>query len=180
MTDEQRLTLERGFSETADAVKRLFDENAHDALMRRPSAESWSAAENIAHLNLTASAMVPLMEQAVADIRAAGLRSTSPGRMGLVAGLLRWALEPPPRFRSRTTTPFVPVSVPSVDAVWSEFLDWHRRTMRLLREADGLDLSARKIVSPFDSRVRYNVFAALRIMETHARRHLWQAGKAIS
>jgi hypothetical protein len=35
------------------------------------------------------------------------------------------------------------------------------------------------MISPFDSRVRYNLFSAFRIIAAHQRRHLWQAEQAI-
>jgi hypothetical protein len=37
-----------------------------------------------------------------------------------------------------------------------------------------------KVTSPFDSRVSYNVFSMFCILETHERRHLWQAERAAS
>jgi hypothetical protein len=37
-----------------------------------------------------------------------------------------------------------------------------------------------KIISPFDRRVRYNVFSAFRIVVAHQRRHLWQAEQAVA
>lgn len=54
------------------------------------------------------------------------------------------------------------------------------RVVDVLRAAEGLNLSERKIRSPFDSRVRYNVFSMFRILEMHERRHLWQAEQAVS
>ena len=50
----------------------------------------------------------------------------------------------------------------------------------LIDRARGLATTTVKIASPFDARVKYNVYAALRITLAHARRHLWQARQARS
>jgi hypothetical protein len=44
-----------------------------------------------------------------------------------------------------------------------------------VHEAEGLPLHRVKIVSPFNARVRYNLFSALSILPRHQHRHLWQA-----
>jgi hypothetical protein len=92
--------------------------------------------------------------------------------------LLRWSLEPQ-WLRTKTKGPFVPQGVESVDAVLQEFLAQQKRLLEALRSGEGLDLGAGRITSPFDSRVRYGVFAAFRILETHGRRHLRQAAQAL-
>jgi hypothetical protein len=43
-----------------------------------------------------------------------------------------------------------------------------------------LGLEAGSIPSPFNARLKYNVLAAFRILETHERRHLRQAEAAVS
>jgi len=45
----------------------------------------------------------------------------------------------------------------------------------ILQAADGLPLQKVRINSPFDPRVRYNLFSALTILLRHQHRHLWQA-----
>jgi hypothetical protein len=52
--------------------------------------------------------------------------------------------------------------------------------MEGLDSEDRVNLSACKISSPFNSRIRFNVCAMFYILETHGRRHLWQAAQAAS
>jgi hypothetical protein len=47
-----------------------------------------------------------------------------------------------------------------------------------VRTADGLPIDHIKLVSPFDARLRYNLFAALTIIPRHQHRHLLQAERA--
>jgi hypothetical protein len=100
--------------------------------------------------------------------------------MDWLGRLLRWTLEPPPRLRTGTTAPFQPQRVEPLADVLPEFRRQQSRLVAALRSAEGLDLSARKVVSPFNSRVHYNAYAMFRILETHERRHLWQADHAVS
>ena len=47
-----------------------------------------------------------------------------------------------------------------------------------VRQADGLPIDDVKIVSPFDDRVKYNLYAALTLVPRHQHRHLLQAERA--
>ena len=46
--------------------------------------------------------------------------------------------------------------------------------VRIDRSA-GLAIDRLRVVSPFDARVKYNVYASFCLIATHQRRHLWQA-----
>jgi len=80
----------------------------------------------------------------------------------------------------KTTARFQPVNVGPLDEVLPESLKRQGSLVRALRSAEGLDLEAGSITSPFNDRLTYNVFAAFRIVETHERRHLRQAEAAVS
>jgi hypothetical protein len=55
------------------------------------------------------------------------------------------------------------------------FVTRQERLLTLLSEANGLALDELQIASPFAKRLRYNVYAAFRLIAVHQRRHLWQA-----
>jgi len=48
-----------------------------------------------------------------------------------------------------------------------------------LGEASGLDLARLRIVSPFATRIKYNLYSCLRIIPAHQRLHLAQAEEVI-
>ena len=100
--------------------------------------------------------------------------------MDWVGRILTWSLEPPPRLRTRTAAPFRPPPVEPVSGVLPAFAGQQARLVELLRAAEGLDLGAARVVSPFDSRVRYNAYSTFRVLEAHERRHLWQAARALA
>ena len=169
--------LERVRAELEDA-RRL----AHDvtrglgakAWTTRPEPTEWSVAECLAHLNLTSRAFLPLLDEALARGRAAGTPPRRP-RMDLAGGFV-W-LVTTLRLPVKTTEPFVPAPTVS-ETVLTEFDELQHQLLDRVVRAEGVDLTASKIVSPFDARLRYNAYAAVRLITAHQRLHLRQAARA--
>ena len=145
---------------------------------RRPRSGGWSAAECIAHLTLTTEGMLPRIDAALERSRA-GVADEYRYRRGLVGNLLAWSMEPPARIRSRTLPTFVPDSEAPKDVVLSAFERSQAELARRIREASGRNLDELRIVSPFNERVSYNLYAAFCVLLAHERRHLWQAERAL-
>lgn len=146
----------------------------------RPNPSSWSAAECLAHLSISTELFLPVLRQAFDDARKRGLLAKKPPKMDVIGRVLRWFLEPPIRSKVRTTAPFVPRAVRAKAEAFGEFAGLQEKLAGLLHEAEGIDLTRTKIVSPFDQRVRYNAFSAFLIVTAHQRRHLWQAEQAVA
>lgn len=179
MTHEQVEEIERALQASSAAVSRLFESHAPEQLTHRPRREAWSAVECVAHLSLTAAALLPLLEAALRDLRQKGRSRASASRMDWTGRLINWSLEPR-WLRTKTVARFEPVSAGPLAEVLPAFLGYQDGIVRLLHSAEGLDLAAARIASPFDERVRYNAYSAFRILETHERRHVRQAEAAVS
>jgi hypothetical protein len=154
----------------ANSIARSVDEVRFHA---RPHDSAWSVAECIVHLNLTSRAFLPLIDAAIAQ----GVRPTeSPRyRRGIIGALLAWSMEPPARVRTRTSAAFTPHEAGTREEVLDAFGRLQRELSQRLEAASGLDLNRLMIRSPFNARVTYNLYAALTILVSHERRHLWQA-----
>jgi hypothetical protein len=141
----------------------------------RPEPERWSIAECIAHLNLTSTAFIPLLRAGLDEARRSG--HSAPGRFRRdVLGWLLWrSMGPPVKRKFKTTAPFVPRSDRTSADLVSEFERLQAEQLVLAREADRLPIDRVKIASPFNPRLRYNLFSALSILPRHQHRHLWQA-----
>jgi len=146
----------------------------------RPNPSSWSAAECISHLSISTEMFLPVLRLALDDARKKGVLSTEKPKMDLLGRVLRWFLEPPIRKRVRTTAPFVPRAVRAKNEAFGEFATLQSKLTEMINAARGVNLRRVKIVSPFDKRVRYNVYSAFRILVAHQRRHLWQAEQAVA
>lgn len=170
--------LERIATELLEALDRL-----HGLAERVPAAAwavradpaRWSVAECVAHLNLTSEAMLPGMARAADAARALG--DTAPARLRhSPLGWLLWrSLGPPVRFRTTTPAAFVPQGVAPGEELVAEFERLQEMLMTQLRAVDGLPIHRVRLVSPFNARVRYNLYSCFAIVARHQHRHLWQA-----
>jgi hypothetical protein len=82
---------------------------------------------------------------------------------------------PPVRHRVRTKAPFVPEAQLPLNQLVEEFDLLQQDQIACVAKADGLDLGRIWIRSPFDQRIRYNLYSCLTILPRHQHRHLWQA-----
>ena len=158
----------------AALAARVDDEVFH----KRPPSGGWSAAECVAHLTMTTAGMLPGVDAALEQGRP-GVGDHQRYRRGLIGGLLAWSMEPPVRTRVSTQPAFVPESVPAKDAVMAAFQRSQDDLASRIRRASGLNLNDLRMTSPFNERVKYNIYAAFCIVLAHERRHLWQAERAI-
>ena len=170
--------LEAELNEATARARRLVESTEPRLFTVRPHPSSWSASECIAHLNISTESFLPVLHEAIEGARRRGLTG---GRLSMdwLGAILRWFLEPPVRKRVKTTAPFVPRAVRAKAESLAEFSMLQLKLMDLLHQARGLAVSRVKIISPFDKRVRYNVYSAFRITAAHQRRHLWQAEQAV-
>ena len=172
--------VEKELSEATQRAWTLVQTTDGRLFTVRPNSSSWSAAECLSHLSISTEMFLPVLETALEDARKRGLLLTKGGlKMDVIGRVLRWFLEPPIRQRVKTTARFVPRSVRAKAEAFGEFAALQSKLAEQLAAARDLDLSRVKIVSPFDKRVRYNVYSAFRILVAHQRRHLWQAEQAV-
>ena len=148
------------------------------AARNRP--EEWSVAENIAHLNLSARAMQPLLVAA-----AEGVRSRGPyeGRLTrtLLGAVLSATMGPVPRIagfrltRFRTPPPFVPGALDPRSAISAEFERHFDAHEAAVRAADGLPIHTAMMDSPFAPGKFYDAYSGWLVVARHIHRHLAQA-----
>jgi hypothetical protein len=169
----------REFESASARLRTLHRDVPPDRWPRRPAPESWSAGECIVHLNLTGAAMLPLLREGIARARQSGRAARRRYRRGLLGWLLWRGLSSPGRFKTKTVAAFVPTADRPADEVVAEFERLQAAQIAVARDADGLPIDRVQIASPFNGRVRYNVFAALSILARHQHRHLWQAERVV-
>src|SRR3989442_9587074 len=83
---------------------------------------------------------------------------------------------PPVRVRLKTIARFLPASLAAPELLVQEFDRLQAVQLDCLAQADGLPLSQVRVTSPFNARVRYNLYSCFTILPRHQHRHLWQAG----
>lgn len=169
------------FEKAERRLDRLVAETPDERWSVRADPERWSVAECIAHLNLTGAAYVPVLEAAVEQARTLPPLGDRRYRRDPVGWLLAIATGPLPRIgslrfgRGRTATRFVPSGELDRETVVAAFKRLQTKQIELTRAGDGLPLDRVKVTSPFDARVRYNLYSCLVMLPGHQHRHLEQA-----
>lgn len=167
------------FEQAQGRLYRLSAALPDELWLRRPAPERWSASECVAHLNLTGRAFIPVLRTGLEEARSLGASAPGSYRRDPLGWLLWSGSGPPARLRSRTPAAFVPSSVGAPAELITTFDRLQAEQLACVREADDLPIQKVKIASPFDSRVRYNLYSALGILARHQHRHLWQAEQAV-
>ena len=169
-------SLSRELRDIKGRTEELINGLASEQLGRRPDADTWCIAECLAHLNLTARAVQPMIEQSVERGRQQQITGTGPFAPGVMGGFLTWFAEPPPKLRIRARKNVAPRRMEAGDIcrVVPEFWRLHAEWERLVRASDGLDL-ARITTRPFPGAPVCRVAGTFSWMVAHERRHLAQA-----
>jgi hypothetical protein len=158
-----------------ERARRLSEGLAETLWSTPPGPGRWSIAECVIHLNITSERFIPIIDDAIREGREMGVRLTTPPRRDLIGWLLAKWLEPPYRLRSKTTAPFVPARIEPMADVLERFDYLQGELLVRIDRAQSLPLERLRVVSPFNAKVKYNLYSAFRLMPVHQRRHLWQA-----
>jgi DinB family protein len=142
---------------------------------QRADPARWSVAECVAHLNLTSTAYLPLLRDGVARARLLERRPIGRYRRDPLGWLLWATMGPPVRVRLKTIARFLPQRAAAPAVLVQEFERLQATQLECLAQGDGLRLSDVRIKSPFNARLRYNLYACFTILPRHQHRHLWQA-----
>ncbi len=173
------LSVENELTDATERARRLVDNTPARLFTVRPALTQWSAAECLSHLSISTELFLPVLRKAADAARSRGLSGNGAPRMDILGAILRWFLEPPVRSRMKTTAALVPRSIRAKAEALAEFSMLQSQLLEFIRSVRDLPIGKLKIVSPFDSRVRYNIYSAFRIVAAHQRRHLWQAEQAV-
>ena len=162
-------------------IHQLVDSLPAERWALRSSPDRWSVAECVAHLNLTGRAYVPLIRDALEEARGRDEPSRPRYRRDPVGWMLALAMGPVPqigRFRLgvvNTTAAFTPEWDLPRGQLIAEFDRFQREQRGVVQEAEGCAIDRVWVRSPFDPRLRYNLYSALVILPRHQLRHVVQA-----
>jgi hypothetical protein len=164
-----------------ETAQERLERFAHDTHSRtwntRPAPGQWSPAECIAHLNLCSAAILPVVRAAIAAA------SRQPGRAShyrrdALGWIVSHLVAPSGGVKLKTAARFEPAPEHDVPTLLREFARHQAELVACVRAADGLPIDRITVVSPFDARLSYNLYAALTLVPRHQHRHLLQAERA--
>jgi len=178
MTNLHGGELERRLAELDACVERargLAWDLSDEALNWRPEETRWSVAQCLDHLNKSALLYLDEMPDVIADAHAAGLRGPSRFRRGLVARLLLYVTEPPPRVKLPAPSEVVPEERFDPATLQAEYERAHRLLRETMLSTQGLDLGRVKMRLPEFRALKMRLGEIFAMLNSHERRHLWQA-----
>jgi hypothetical protein len=168
-----------GLLAAQERLHRLAESTSPESWGARADPDRWSAGECVAHLNLTAIAFLPLIRRGLEQAAALGGGAPARLRRDLTGWVLWRTAGPPVRFRVRTTAQFVPSGSEPLGRLLATFDRLQDEQLDVVVQADGRPIHRVKIRSPFDPRLRYNLYACLTILPPHQERHIWQAAQVL-
>lgn len=166
----QLADLKRQFEACSAAAQELAASVSETEFMGRVKNGGWSIAECLEHLTATTSLYLPILEVSLKEAPP----GAGPYKMDWRGRLLKWILEPP--YRSKVKT--LPSLEPKIED-WRKVLPSFLASQQSLYEAmepwNGRALDKVQITSPFNKRLRYNIYSLFNVIAAHQRHHLWQA-----
>jgi hypothetical protein len=161
-------------------ARELVEGSDPEAMIQAPPGGGWSPVQCLEHLNETTRVYLPVLAEAMERGRADGLVGRpGPGRT-LLGRIIVWSQEPPARLRVRTPRALEP-SGGELDpaSVLEEFELLHEELIVRINESGSLDRKRIRIRSVLDSRLELSLGDWFAFLAAHARRHLWQAERAL-
>ena len=159
------------------------NEDAHDLIAGlseaqinwRPTPAHWSIAECLDHLTVTNRELIEGIKAALSDARSRGLTGRGPFRYGMIGNMFVRSLEPPVKMKFKAPKIFKPRPDQSLEVVTRDFFTVQDELLRLIVEANGINLARVKVASPVTKLIKLSLGQAFGLIATHERRHLWQA-----
>jgi hypothetical protein len=165
----------RQFERLADEADALAAPLTDVQFAWQPSPASWSIAQCIDHLNVTARLYLPQLDEGIANAIRQGLYGEGPFKYWWLPRILVKLQEPPPRLRVKSPTAFLPPPARTRREIMAAFRAYQVQYVDRLRQANGLDLARARVRSPAASWISVPLGTGFAAMTAHERRHLWQA-----
>ena len=171
--DEFRSQFEQISSDAVALSSTLTD----DQFVWRPAPTAWSVAECLDHLNATARAYLPALDEGIADAIRHGVYGEGPFIYNWIGRLYVRFNEPPVRWRRQTFPQLYPGAGRSRREILAAFRAYQVQYIDRLRQANGIDLARARVRSPAAEWLRIPLGSSFAVVAAHERRHLWQAKK---
>jgi uncharacterized damage-inducible protein DinB len=167
---DQLADLKQQIDVVSRDVRKLTDFLSDEQMQQRPKKGGWSIAECIQHLTATNHLYIPILASTLQGAPA----GSGPYKMDWRGRLLKWVLEPPYRSKVKTIPSLEP-KIEDIRRVLTDFAVSQQQFLEAMAPWQGRALDKVLITSPFNKRLRYNIYSLFNVVAAHQRRHLWQA-----
>src|SRR4030095_8368319 len=161
----------RQFEQIAADADALVSPLCYNQFTWKPTATAWSIAECLEHMNATARAYLPAIDEGIADAIRHGAYAEGPFHYNVIGRIFSRLMEPPARLRMRAPIDKQPGPARPTRETLAGLRAYQVQYVDPLRQANGLDLSRSCVRSPLASWIRIPLGSAFASMAAHERRH---------
>ena len=173
-------TFRQSFEGIADEANALAGSLRDDQFNWVPPSGGWSVSQCIEHLNATARAYLPNLDEGIAEAIRRGLYGEGPFRYNWLGRTFVQTQEPTSKRKYRAAKAFLPPPTRPRPESMAAFRAYQVQFIDRLRQANGLDLARARVRSPVLTWLRLPLGSGFALMVAHERRHLQQARAVLS
>jgi hypothetical protein len=150
------------------------------ALLRQPSANHWSAAQCLEHLNSYGRYYLPAIAKAIETSKANGQTKRTEFTSGWLGNYFTNMMKPSSKMKKMSApkdhTPVANLDVPNVIA---EFIDQQERLLVLLEKAAHIDMNRTTVPISIAKFIRLKLGDVFMFLIAHTQRHIVQAERTL-
>jgi hypothetical protein len=165
-------------NQTRVNVEKKFLHLSSEELNWKPDPKSWSAAECFQHLIFTNNSYLKHFSE-VSKTESGNVMDSIDFKHSFWGKLILYFVNPKTKMKSKTSASFNPSNSKVDFDVIRKYLEQNDLLTKSISGMQNLDLKRLKIASPINSKIRYNLGDAIRILILHDQRHIQQAEKAL-
>jgi hypothetical protein len=171
---------------TRENVAKIFLHLSSEELNRKPTPDSWSAAECFQHLLSTKASYLISFGEIIKANQGSDKESTAfihsanqSFNHSFWGKLILYFVNPKTKMKSKTTSSFNPSNSKVEPEIIQKYLEQHDQLTKTISGMKNLDLKRLRMASPINSKIKYNLGDAIRILVLHDKRHIQQAERAL-
>jgi hypothetical protein len=164
------------FEQLANDADRLAGRLSDVQFTWKPEPTRWSVSDCLEHLNSTARAYLPCLDESISEGIRKGWYQPGPFSHGLLGRLAISLMQSPPRLALRAPKAFEPEPSHGRQRTLAAFRAYQVQYVDRLRQGDGLDLERTKTRAPAPyAWIRLPLGSTLKVLIVHEQRHVLQA-----
>jgi len=156
---------------------------SHEQMSALPAPGAWSAAQCLEHLNIYGRHYLPAIEKAIQSGKQAGSRPARAFKSGWLGAYFTQLMLPKAdgALKSKMKAPknAVPAAQPDPQAMLAEFIDQQETMLRLLRQAESVNLNTLRVPISLSPWIRLKLGDTFGFVIAHMERHVLQIDSSI-
>ncbi|HYF02502.1 MAG TPA: DinB family protein [Patescibacteria group bacterium] len=171
-------SYERRIAEIKKYAEELVSDLTDAQFNKKPANGGWSVGECFEHMNILGKEYIAPLKKAIDTARKKGWKPKQKYKYSFFGRAFIRSMEPPYKMKLKTTKAMQTQDKNlSKEKVLKDFYALQEELLRLMREAQDVDLQRAKAPSQILPVIRFSVGEWLAVTAVHERRHLWQAAQ---